>query len=306
MNQALQNTIAFHVDEGYALEALTDEERATLVRGSETLHLRLDGSTVYLARTTAPAPASIATIVPPRRRRGRLLAVLALSGAVIVAVAIAAVSLNSDGAPASPATATPAAATAAATTPSGTATSPATSTPGNGSSSSSDGSATATATTEPGPVGPAGTLKVGMPRIAAGASRVVVAEASHAAPYFVVVYEGDESTFARAIAQSAQQPAGPGANIVIELPRATRPGEQLWLVLHRDEDRDGRFDGALDTVVTDAQTGVPSLGGVVAFRISVDDAPSPPASGNAGLAADHAADAISKRASASPCAVTGH
>ncbi len=85
MNQALRDTIQYHVGRGFELETLTPDNRATLVRNGEVLRLRMEGAAVFLQREAQPATAA------PPGTPWLAIALLALSLIVALALLIFAV-----------------------------------------------------------------------------------------------------------------------------------------------------------------------------------------------------------------------
>ncbi len=85
MDQALRDTIQYHVGRGFELETLTPDNRATLVRNGEVLRLRMEGAAVFLQREAQPATAA------PPGMPWLAIALLALSLIVALALLIFAV-----------------------------------------------------------------------------------------------------------------------------------------------------------------------------------------------------------------------
>ena len=81
MDQALRDTIQYHVGRGFELETLTPDNRVTLVRDGEVLRLWMEGASVFLQHEAPPASEA-----PPPGRSWLAIALLALS--LIVALAL--------------------------------------------------------------------------------------------------------------------------------------------------------------------------------------------------------------------------
>ena len=114
-----------------------------------------------------------------------------------------------------------------------------------------------------------------------GSWQIVVEEAGHDAPFYVVVYAGDASTFGSPLAASALLAAGTHTHIPVPLPRLAEDGKELWVALHAEQSGNTSFDGpAVDGPLTEAATGSRGPQGQVAARIAVVvGAPAPPVSG---------------------------
>jgi hypothetical protein len=124
-------------------------------------------------------------------------------------------------------------------------------------------------------------------RFAPGETTVSIGGAGYSKPFFVVAHEGGADGFGRDIAHSDLLSAGAHEGIEVMLPRPLRDGEYVWLMLHRDENGNGVYDGAdVDGAITDATAGNASFADLMVTRIQVkQSAPTPPNSGSGGLRA---------------------
>ena len=270
MDQALRDTIQYHVGEGFELETLTADNRATLVRDGEVLRLRMEGASVFLRHETQPA-----TGTRPAGRSWLAIALLALALIAALALLIFLVlpQLRAQPAGIDSETAAPAATAVATTAPAVTAT-----------ANAPPDARDATPIVPP----PIPTLlSVSDQRFAPGTTTVSIGGVSYHTPFFVVAHEGDADRFGDGIAHSDLLPAGMHERVKVTLPRPLRDGEYVWLMLHGDTNGNGVYDGAaVDGAISDAAAGNSSFASVVVFRIQVTQAtPTPPASGNGGLKA---------------------
>ena len=121
------------------------------------------------------------------------------------------------------------------------------------------------------------------------ATSLRIEEAAHAAPFYVVAFEGDATAIGPALGSTALLPAGEHTHIDLPLPRPAADGERLWIALHLEASGNSSFDGpSVDPALTEGVAGSRGPQGQVAVRIAVNvGAPTPPVSGGQGLA-DHA------------------
>ncbi len=272
MDETLREVIEYHVREGYELATFTPP-RATLVRGGEVVRLRLDGRWVRFEEAAEPPREPAAVAAGGAWAAGWLAFVLAGAAAVAAAalVLIAFVVLfDGDGAPSTVATPVPTL-SPTPTLPTATLTPTATASP------------TPTPTPTPTATPPAliTALVVRDQLLGPGSREIVVEEAGHDAPFYVVVYAGDASTFGSPLAASALLAAGTHTHIRVPLPRLAEDGEELWVALHAEQSGNTSFDGpAVDGPLTEAATASRGPQGQVAARIAVMvGAPAPPVSG---------------------------
>ena len=278
MDQTLREVIAYYVDRGYSLAALTPDARATLVRGDAELRLRRDGRWVRIEEQPGPAAPALARAQPRRAPRLALLAATLAGFSSAALVVIALLLLTDRDAPDSVASASP---TAVAQTPSPTrtATPTATATPAP--------TAEPTFTPTPGPTPATETvLLVADQLLGPGARSIVVERASNAIPFYVVVFEGGASALGAPLAASALLAPGSHSDVAIQLPRPLEDGDRVWVALHREQNGNSSFDGpAADPPLTEGVRGPRGPQGQVATRIGVTvGAPTPPLSGNGGAA----------------------
>ena len=276
MDETLREVIEYHVREGYELAAFAPP-RATLVRGGEVVRLRLEGRWVRFEQAAEPAAGPAAVAARGAWAAGWLAFVLGGGGAAAAAAALVLIAfavLLDDGAPSTVATPVPTL-PPAPTLPTATATP--TPTP----------MATATPTQTP-PATPRATppalitaLVVRDQLLGPGSRQIVVEEAGHDAPFYVVVYAGDASTFGSPLAASALLAAGTHTHIPVPLPRLAEDGKELWVALHAEQSGNTSFDDpAVDGPLTEAATGSRGPQRQVAARIAVVvGAPAPPVSG---------------------------
>ena len=282
MDQTLREVIAYYVDRGYSLAALTPDARATLVRGDAELRLRRDGRWVRIEEQPGPAAPALARAQPRRAPRLALLAATLAGFSSAALVVIALLLLTDRDAPDSVASPSPSASpTAVAQTPSPTrtATPTATATPAP--------TAEPTFTPTPGPTPATETvLLVADQLLGPGARSIVVERASNAIPFYVVVFEGGASALGAPLAASALLAPGSHSDVAIQLPRPLEDGDRVWVALHREQNGNSSFDGpAADPPLTEGVRGPRGPQGQVATRIGVTvGAPTPPLSGPGGAA----------------------
>ena len=118
MNQALRDTIQYHVGRGFELETLTPDNRATLVRDGEVLRLRMEGASVFLRHEAQPAPGAP---LPGRSRLAIALLALSLIATLVLLIFAVLSQLREQPSGVDSNTTTPSAATPAVATPSATA-----------------------------------------------------------------------------------------------------------------------------------------------------------------------------------------
>ena len=125
---------------------------------------------------------------------------------------------------------------------------------------------------------------------ALGPAEISVAGAAHTEPFYIVIHEGDASSFGGVIGSSDLLPAGAVSNHAVSLTRDLVDGEYLWPMLHVDGNGNNVYDDpSTDPPVVDAGVGNASFGGVMVFPMQVSAVqttqPAPADTGNAGLAA---------------------
>lgn len=131
-------------------------------------------------------------------------------------------------------------------------------------------------------------LTVADATVEAGSTQLVVPAASLPVEGYVVIHEGDASSFGAVLGSSTLLSAGSHSSVVVQLSRPIANGEYLWPMLHSEDNGNGVYDdAATDKPIADASTGNASFGGVVTFpiRLTVQTAPGAADTGNAGIAA---------------------
>jgi uncharacterized Zn-binding protein involved in type VI secretion len=134
----------------------------------------------------------------------------------------------------------------------------------------------------------AATLTVSDATVATDTSEVVVDGASLPVDGYVVIHEGDATSFGAVIGSTELLSAGSYTSITAPLIRPIEDGEYLWAMLHSEDNGNGVYDdAATDKPIADAANGNSSFGGVVTFpmQLTVQQAPGAADTGNAGIAA---------------------
>ena len=106
---------------------------------------------------------------------------------------------------------------------------------------------------------------------------------------YIVIHEGDATSFGGVVGSSSLLTAGSHTNVTIQLDRPIENGEYLWPMLHSEDNGNGVYDDpGTDAPIADAGTGNADFGGVVTFpmQLTVESAPAAAPAGNAGLSSD--------------------
>ena len=120
-----------------------------------------------------------------------------------------------------------------------------------------------------------------------GASELIVDSATLPVDGYVVVHEGDATSFGAVIGSSELLSAGSYDALVVSLDRPIQDGEYLWPMLHSEDNGNGMYDdAATDAPIVDAVGGNPDFGGVVTFPLQLTIQPPDPSSQSGPGAAD--------------------